>query len=226
MLFRELTIPGVIEFTPKVFPDARGQFVAPFHQGAFLDATGHRLHVAQSNHSISRRGVIRGVHFSAVPPGQAKYVHCARGALLDVVIDVRVGSPTFGRWESVLLDTETSRAIYLPEGLGHAFIALTDGTVMTYLCSTGYTPAAEHTVHPLDPALGLPWPADQTLILSDKDRTAPSLAEATPLLPTWRGLPNPLRRTPRHRCPAFSGLSGVIRVLFTPLSPLNAGIGR
>jgi dTDP-4-dehydrorhamnose 3,5-epimerase len=185
--FRELTIPGVVEFTPKVFPDARGQFVAPFHEGAFLDATGHRLHVAQSNQSISRRGVIRGAHFSDVPPGQAKYVHCSRGALLDVAIDVRVDSPTFGRWESVLLDTEASRAVYLPEGLGHAFIALTDDTVMTYLCSTGYTPAAEHTVHPLDPAVGLPWPADQDLILSDKDRTATTLAEAAAaaILPSW-----------------------------------------
>ncbi len=183
--FRELAIPGVIEFTPRVFPDARGQFVAPFHQGAFLDATGHRLHVAQSNHSISRRGVIRGVHFSDMPPGQAKYVHCSHGALLDVAIDVRVDSPTFGRWESVLLDTETSRAVYLPEGLGHAFIALADDTVMTYLCSTGYAPAAEHTVHPLDPAVGLPWPADVDLLLSDKDRTAPTLAEAAAILPTW-----------------------------------------
>jgi dTDP-4-dehydrorhamnose 3,5-epimerase len=183
--FRELTIPGVVEFTPKVFPDARGQFVAPFHEGAFLDATGHRLHVAQSNQSISRRGVIRGVHFSDVPPGQAKYVHCSRGALLDVAVDVRVDSPAFGRWESVLLDTEASRAVYLPEGLGHAFIALTDDTVMTDLCSTGYTPAAEHTVHPLDPAVGLPWPADQDLILSDKDRTAPTLAEAAAILPSW-----------------------------------------
>jgi 5-epimerase len=85
----------------------------------------------------------------------------------------------------VLLDTETSRAIYLPEGLGHAFIALTDDTVMTYLCSTGYTPAAERTVHPLDPAVGLPWPADQDVILSEKDRTAPTLAEAAAILPTW-----------------------------------------
>ena len=187
MQFRELAIPGVVEFTPKVFPDARGQFVAPFHQASFLDATGHRLQVAQSNHSISRRGVIRGVHFSDVPPGQAKYVHCSRGALLDVAIDLRMGSPTFGRWESVLLDTGTFRAVYLPEGLGHAFIALTDDTVMTYLCSTEYTSAAEHTVHPLDATLGLPWPADVDLLLSDKDRTAPTLTEAAAeaTLPTW-----------------------------------------
>jgi epimerase EvaD len=185
--FRELAIPGVIEFTPRVFPDARGQFVAPFQEGAFVDATGHRLQVAQSNQSISRRGVIRGVHFSDVPPGQGKYVHCSRGALLDVAIDVRVGSPTFGHWASVLLDAEPSRAVYLPEGVGHGFIALADETVMTYLCSTGYAPAAEHTVHPLDPALGISWPADLELVLSDKDRAAPTLAEAATaaILPTW-----------------------------------------
>jgi 5-epimerase len=185
--FRELAVPGVIEFTPMVFPDARGQFVAPFQEASFTKATGHPLQLAQSNHSVSRRGVIRGVHFSDVPPGQAKYMHCARGALLDVAVDVRLGSPTFGRWCSVLLDAETYRAVYLAEGIGHAFAALADDTVMSYLCSTGYDPAAEHTVHPLDPALRLPWPTDLEPVLSDKDRTAPTLAEAAAagILPHW-----------------------------------------
>ena len=187
MQFRELTVPGVVEFTPKIFPDARGRFVAPFQEPAFVDATGHRLHLAQSNHSVSRRGVIRGVHFSDVPPGQAKYVHCSRGALLDVAVDVRVGSPAFGRWEAVRLDTETYRAVYLAEGIGHAFIALADDTVMTYLCSTGYHPEAQRSVHPLDPALQLPWPDDLEVQLSDSDRAAPTLAEAVEagILPRW-----------------------------------------
>lgn len=187
MQFRELGVPGVVEFIPKIFPDSRGRFVAPFQESAFVDATGHRLHLAQSNHSVSRRGVIRGVHFSDVPPGQAKYVHCSQGALLDVAIDVRIGSPTFGRWAAARLDAETYRAVYLAEGIGHAFIALADDTVMTYLCSSGYDPAAERTVHPLDPALKLPWPADLTVDLSDKDRTAPTLAEAAEagILPHW-----------------------------------------
>ncbi|MGH3829715.1 MAG: dTDP-4-dehydrorhamnose 3,5-epimerase [Pseudonocardiaceae bacterium] len=187
MRFRELAVPGVVEFAPTIFPDARGRFVAPFQQSSFIAATGHRLTLAQSNHSISRRGVIRGVHFSDVPPGQAKYVHCSRGALLDIAIDLRLGSPTFGRWESVLLDAETCRAVYLPEGVGHAFIALAEDTVMTYLCSTGYHLEAEHTVCPLDPALQLPWPPQNEIIISDKDREAPTLTEATQtnLLPTW-----------------------------------------
>jgi 5-epimerase len=185
--FRELAVPGVFEFTPQVFPDNRGRFVAPFQQSVFFAATGHRLRLAQSNHSVSRRGVIRGVHFADVPPGQAKYVYCVRGSLLDVAIDVRRGSPTFGRWCSVLLDTETCRCVYLAEGIGHAFIALADDTVMSYLCSTGYDPSAEHTVNPLDPALDLPWPPDLEPILADKDRTAPTLAEAAAadLLPHW-----------------------------------------
>ncbi|MDQ4021742.1 MAG: dTDP-4-dehydrorhamnose 3,5-epimerase family protein [Actinomycetota bacterium] len=187
MQFRELAVPGAVEFTPKAFPDARGRFVAPFQEQAFVDATGHRLRLAQVNHSVSRLGVIRGVHFSDVPPGQAKYVHCSRGALLDVAIDVRMGSPAFGHWEAVRLDTETYRAVYLAEGIGHAFIALAEDTVITYLCSTGYNPVAEHTVYPLDPALQLPWPTDLDVELSDKDRAAPVLAEAAKagILPRW-----------------------------------------
>jgi 5-epimerase len=185
--FRELSVPGVMQFTPDVFTDIRGQFVAPFQQSSFTEATGHPLQLGQSNQSVSRRGVIRGVHFADVPPGQAKYVHCVRGALLDVAIDVRVGSPTFGRWCSVVLNAKTPRAVYLAEGIGHAFAALADDTVMAYLCSTGYDPAAEHGVHPLDPALQLPWPPDLTPVLSDKDRSAPTLAEATAagILPHW-----------------------------------------
>lgn len=187
MQFRELAVPGAVEFIPKTFPDPRGLFVAPFQEPVFLDAVGHPLRVVQSNHSVSRRGVIRGVHFSDVPPGQAKYVYCPQGALLDIAIDLRVGSPAFGRWDSVLLDTEMYRAVYLAEGIGHAFVALADDTTMAYLCSTGYNPAAEHTVNPLDPALALPWPADIEPVLSDKDRTAPTLAEAADagILPHW-----------------------------------------
>ncbi|MGH3450350.1 MAG: dTDP-4-dehydrorhamnose 3,5-epimerase family protein, partial [Haloechinothrix sp.] len=134
--------------------------------------------VAQTNHSVSRRGVIRGVHFADTPPGQAKYVYCPRGALLDVVVDVRAGSPTFGAWDAVRLDDKDFRAVYLAEGLGHAFVALAEDTVMAYLCSTAYNPVAEHGITPLDPALGLPWPTDLEPVLSQKDADAPTLAEA------------------------------------------------
>ena len=184
-----LSIPGAWVFTPTAFTDDRGLFVAPYQEAAFVEAVGAPLRVAQSNHSVSRRGVVRGVHFADVPPGQAKYVYCPRGALLDVVVDVRVGSPTFGRSEAVRLDSTNYRAVYLSEGLGHAFCALEDDTVASYLCSTSYAPAIERALDPLDPALALPWPAELTPVLSPKDAEAPSLAEAerAGLLPRYAG---------------------------------------
>ncbi|HEU4674409.1 MAG TPA: dTDP-4-dehydrorhamnose 3,5-epimerase, partial [Motilibacteraceae bacterium] len=132
-------------------------------------------------------GVVRGVHFADVPPSQAKYVSCLSGAVLDVVVDIRVGSPTFGRWDAVRLDDVDHRALYLAEGLGHAFMALTDGAVVSYLCSAPYAPQREHGLHPLDPGLALPWPADVEPLLSPKDAAAPTLAEALAagLLPTY-----------------------------------------
>ena len=178
MKARELPIAGAWVFEPTVFPDARGVFAAPFQGAVFREALGFDLTVAQTNHSVSARGVIRGVHFADTPPGQAKYVYCPRGALLDVVVDVRVGSPTFGAFEAVELDGLSCRAVYLSEGLGHAFVALEDDTVMAYLCSTPYRPGAEHGVSPLDPPLGLPWPAGVDPVLSEKDAAAPTLAQA------------------------------------------------
>jgi epimerase EvaD len=178
MQVRELSIAGVHEFTPQLFGDSRGLFTAPFQGDVFERAVGHPLRLGQTNHSVSRRGTIRGVHFADTPPGQAKYVYCPKGAMTDVVVDIRVGSPTFGQWEAVTLDSESYRALYIPEGLGHAFVALEDDTVMAYFCSTGYNPGAERGITPLDPALRLPWPEDIEPILSDKDSKAPTLAEA------------------------------------------------
>jgi len=187
MKVRELAVTGAFEFTPRSFVDNRGLFVAPFSEQAFVEATGRPMRVAQTNHSTSKRGVIRGVHFADVPPGQAKYVFCPRGALLDVVIDIRVGSPTFGAWDSVRCDDREYRAVFLPEGVGHAFLSLVDSSVMAYMCSTPYNPAAEHTINPLDPELGLPWPEDVRPVLSDRDAAAPDLAEAiaSELLPSY-----------------------------------------
>ena len=187
MQVRELEIAGSWEFTPPAFPDHRGLFAAPYQEQVFIEAVGHPLRLAQTNHSVSRLGTIRGVHFADVPPSQAKYVYCPFGALLDVIVDVRVGSPTFGQWTAVRLDSEKFNAVYVSEGLGHSFIALTENTSMSYLCSEGFNPGAEHGITPLDPALGLPWPSDIEPILSDKDRDAPTLAEAKAagLLPSY-----------------------------------------
>jgi dTDP-4-dehydrorhamnose 3,5-epimerase len=187
MEVRELAVPGAFEFTPRVFPDDRGLFVCPFEEESFLKAVGHPFRLAQTNHSKSRRGVLRGIHYSDVPPSQAKYVYCPQGAFLDVVVDIRVGSPTFGTWDAARLDPADFRAVYVPEGVAHGMLALEDDTVISYLCSTGYNPGREHGLDPLDPALGLPWPAEIEVVLSDKDRAAPSLAaaEAAGLLPTY-----------------------------------------
>ena len=121
------------------------------------------------------------------PPGQAKYVTCVSGAVLDVVVDIRVGSPSYGRWEAVRLDDESRRAVFLSEGLGHAFTALSDEATVIYLCSTPYSPGREHGVHPLDPDIGIEWPADTEPVLSPKDAAAPTLEQArrAGLLPVY-----------------------------------------
>ena len=184
MTYRELTVPGAWEITPRQHGDPRGVFLEWFQGAPFAEAVGHPLALAQANCSVSAAGVVRGVHYSDVPPSQAKYVTCARGAVLDVVVDIRVGSPTFGQWDSVLLDDVDRRAIYLSEGLGHAFCSLEDDSTVLYLCSTPYSPGREHGVHPLDPGVGITWPtvtrdgAPLSLQLSEKDAAAPTLAEA------------------------------------------------
>ncbi len=183
----ELKVPGAWSFTPHQFLDPRGVFLEWFKAGVLEQAIGFPLTVKQANHSVSGRGALRGVHFADVPPGQAKYVYCTRGAVLDVVVDIRVGSPTFGVNDAVRLDDVERRGVYLSEGLGHAFLALTDDANVTYLCSEPYKPVGEHAVHPLDPALDLPWPGDVEPLLSDKDAAAPTLAEArdSGLLPSY-----------------------------------------
>lgn len=185
MEYRELTVPGAWEITPKQFGDDRGLFLEYFQGGPFAEATGHGFDLQQANCSVSAAGVLRGIHFADVPPGQAKYVTCAKGSVLDVAVDLRVGSPTFGRWDTVLLDDVDRRAIYLAEGLGHAFMSLEDDSTVLYLCSTGYAPGREHGIHPLDPDVGIVWPTTGrdgqplTPQLSTKDLAAPSLREAS-----------------------------------------------
>lgn len=193
MEYRELSVAGAWEITPRQFGDPRGLFLEWFKSGPFVEAAGHALDLRQANLSVSAAGVVRGVHFADVPPGQAKYVTCARGAVLDVVVDIRVGSPTFGAWDSVLLDDTDRRAIYLSEGLGHAFMSLEDGSTVLYLCSTEYAPGREHGIHPLDADVAVEWPSVArdgtpiTPLLSEKDAAAPSLREARErgLLPVY-----------------------------------------
>ncbi|MEU1350206.1 dTDP-4-dehydrorhamnose 3,5-epimerase family protein [Streptomyces sp. NPDC005775] len=184
---RQLSLPGSWVHEPEVIPDSRGSFHEWFRAPDLAEAAGHALGLAQANFSTSRRGTLRGIHFADVPPGQAKYVKCVRGAVLDVIVDVRAGSPTYGRWEAVRLDDTAHRAVYIAEGLGHAFMALTDDAGVLYLCSEGYAPGREHGIDPLDAELGIEWPADIAPLLSGKDAGAPSLAEAERqgLLPSY-----------------------------------------
>jgi dTDP-4-dehydrorhamnose 3,5-epimerase len=176
-----LGIEGAWVFTPQVHHDDRGSFLEAFRGDEFLADLGYRFEVAHVNCSVSRRGVIRGLHYCDLPPGQAKYVSCVSGAVLDCVVDLRTGSPGFGTWESVRLDDAGRRAVFLAEGLGHGFMALSESATVMYLCSAAYAPEREHAVHSLDPAIGVTWPLE-TLngepVLSAKDAMAPTLAEA------------------------------------------------
>jgi dTDP-4-dehydrorhamnose 3,5-epimerase len=181
-----LSIEGAWEIQPVQHGDRRGLFLEWFRQDLFTEAVGHPMRLAQGNLSVSAKDVVRGIHFADVPPSQAKYVSCVRGAVLDVIVDLRVGSESFGAWEFVRLDDVERRSVYLSEGLGHGFVALTDDATLHYCVTETYNPAREHTVHPLDPDLGIDWPTE-TPVLSPRDEQAPSLAEAleSDLLPKY-----------------------------------------
>lgn len=191
MTYRELAVPGAFEITPQQHRDPRGLFLEAFTAGPFADAVGHAFDLQQANCSVSAAGVLRGIHFADVPPSQAKYVMCVSGAVLDVVVDLRVGSPTFGRWLGVVLDDRDCRALYIAEGLGHAVLALTEEATIYYLCSEPFSPGREHAIDPLDPRIGIDWPEDARppggFLLSDRDARAPGLDEALAagLLPSY-----------------------------------------
>lgn len=188
MQIRELSVSDAYEITPVQRRDDRGVFLEWYRFDRLEETIGHPLTLRQANTSVSRRGVVRGIHYADVPLGQAKYVTVAHGAVLDYVIDIRVGSPTFGQWDAVLLDAVDRKAVYLSEGLGHAFVALTDEATASYLVSDVYTPQREHGINPLDPEVGLVFPPEAgEPLLSSKDTDAPGLFEARDrgLLPSW-----------------------------------------
>jgi len=185
---RELSIPDSFEITPIQRADDRGIFLEWYRFDKLAEVVGHSLNLRQANLSVSRRGVVRGIHFADVPVGQAKYVTAAHGVVLDFVVDIRVGSPFFGQWEAVRLDSIDRKAVYIAEGLGHAFVALSDDATVSYLVSDTYSPNQEHGINPLDDEVGLQFPDEAgELVLSSKDTDAPSLldAAANGLLPRW-----------------------------------------
>ncbi|MFC3849222.1 dTDP-4-dehydrorhamnose 3,5-epimerase family protein [Corynebacterium hansenii] len=201
--FQPTSIPGVHVFEPIIHGDARGSFHEWFKAEAFIDATGYPFIPEQANMSVSAAGVVRGLHFADVPPGQAKLVTCAAGRVLDIIVDIRRGSPAFGRVLTVELEPATRRVVHLPVGVAHGFVSLADGSVLTYLTSTGYDPDIERAVSIRDPELGIDVEAILAgvgkPILSERDAAAPTIAEferAGGALPDWddcRALENELR---------------------------------
>jgi len=177
--FRRLGIDGAFEVKNVVHADDRGEFAEWFRFDKMAAETGYSFPVRQANISSSSRGVVRGIHFCQIPPGQAKLVTCMTGTILDVVVDLRVDSPTFGQWERVELRSSDRNAVLLPVGVGHAFVALEDDTTVCYLVSDVFTPDREFGVHPFDAELGIDFELSlDELTLSPKDEAAPSLSEA------------------------------------------------
>lgn len=172
-----LPISGAWKVTPTAFVDDRGSLHEPFHGGQFAAATGIDLAVQQATCSVSHHGVLRGIRMTAAI-GPAKYVTCTAGAVLDVVVDVRVGSATFGRWHAERLDHENRTALYFAAGLGHAFLALSDTATLLYLLSRPHQDSDERTVNALDPDLAITWPTGITPRRSARDADAPGLFEA------------------------------------------------
>ncbi|MDD3530358.1 MAG: dTDP-4-dehydrorhamnose 3,5-epimerase [Gallionellaceae bacterium] len=185
MHITETTLPGVRLIEPKVHGDARGFFLETWHQARYA-SLGLPERFVQDNLSLSRRGVLRGLHFQH-PNGQGKLVHCPQGEVFDVAVDVRVGSPTFGRSAVAILSAENRRQFYIPPGFAHGFCVTSDTALFAYKCTEYYDPAAEASLLWNDPALGIDWPVHSPE-LSFKDRTALALAEF-----------------PRERLPRYEG---------------------
>ena len=172
-------LPGVLLLEPKVFGDERGFFMESFNQRAFDAAVGVHVEFVQDNHSRSQRGVLRGLHYQLPPHAQGKLVRVVRGSAFDVVVDVRRGSPTFGRWAGVTLDAREHKQLWIPGGYAHGFLALEDDTHFLYKTTDYYARECERAVRWDDPALGIDWPlAGQAPRLAAKDAHAPDLADA------------------------------------------------
>ncbi|MGW6907355.1 dTDP-4-dehydrorhamnose 3,5-epimerase family protein [Streptomyces sp. NPDC054940] len=184
----ELSVPGAFLITPEPFRDDRGSIHEALRVDELEKVTGRPFAVRQINFSVSRRNTLRGIHSVSVPPGQAKYVSCVRGALRDIVVDLRLGSPTYGEYAGNDLDAESGRCVYVPEGVGHGFLALSDDTCICYVLSSAHVPGTQIDIDPLDPELALPWGFDEPPVMSAKDAGAPTAADAAAagLLARWQ----------------------------------------
>jgi dTDP-4-dehydrorhamnose 3,5-epimerase len=183
---KPLGIDGAWLVTPTVHRDSRGEFLELYRSDAFTQATGYPFNLLQSSISVSAKNVVRGIHYAV--PGQAKYVTCLYGSIIDVIVDIRVGSPTFGQFEMIDLNDLNRRAVYLSSDLGHGLYAQSDDATVLYLQSVIYSSDTERGIDPMDPLLGIDWPIDVPH-LSARDLSAPTLAQARELglLPVYRG---------------------------------------
>ena len=186
MKAQPLKISGSWKIEFQKFDDNRGFFYESFKEEDFKKLIGRNLNIKQTNTSSSSKGSVRGIHYALVPPSQAKLVQCQRGSIKDYVIDIRVGSPTFGQFEEIELNENSASAVFIEEGIAHAFVALENRTVVTYFVTEKYNPEREKGINPFDKTLNVKWP-DLELILSDKDKQAISLEEskAQGLLPSF-----------------------------------------
>jgi dTDP-4-dehydrorhamnose 3,5-epimerase len=173
-----LALPEVLLIEPRVFADARGWFSESFNARGFAAATGLDVQFVQDNHSRSARGVLRGLHYQLPPAAQGKLVRVVAGAVLDVAVDIRRSSPSFGRWVAETLSAGNSRQLYIPPGFAHGFVALEEGSELLYKTTAYYEPAADRSIRWDDPEIAIAWPAGLVPRLSDKDAAAPLLADA------------------------------------------------
>lgn len=169
MIFTRTAIPEVVLFEPRVFGDDRGFFFESFNENAFVEAIGQSFEFVQDNHSRSSKGVLRGLHYQLPPHAQGKLVRVVVGEVFDVAVDIRTGSPTFGRWVGEILSESNKRQLWIPPGFAHAFLTLSETADFLYKTTSFYSPAAERCIRWDDPSVGIQWPAGVTPILSAKD---------------------------------------------------------
>lgn len=178
MQVTSLAIPGVLLLEPKVFGDERGFFFESFNLETFAAATGLRPNFVQDNHSLSAKGVLRGLHYQLAPRAQGKLVRVVRGEVFDVAVDIRRGSPTFGHWVGACLSAENKRQLWVPTGFAHGFLTLSEQAEVLYKTTDFYSPADERCVLWSDPAIGIVWPLDSPPIVSAKDAVGLPLDQA------------------------------------------------
>ncbi len=178
MQVERLHLPEVVRLTPRRFSDDRGWFSETYNQRVVNESLGGDVHFVQDNQSRSAKGVLRGLHYQLPPHAQGKLVRVLRGAVLDVAVDVRRSSPTFGQWVAVELTEENQAQLWIPAGFAHGFISLADCTDVLYKTTDFWAPAAERSIRWDDPDLALPWPKDMAPRLAPKDAAAPLLAAA------------------------------------------------